>query len=264
MDLTTTYRKPVRKASIKRKAPVKPAEPVPEPDDVIVCQKDKLAIIGTAETLPQAPYEDPEFEVWAVAQCTTYPGFKRGDLLFELHPPDYWKDPNVLTRINAWPGKTVMQEKYPEVPGSLRYPKEAILQYRRYHTTSITYMLALAYHSYKTTGKPAHVAMFGVHMESREEYSEQRPCCEYWLARMEEAGMDIFLAGGAILRAPWLYGYENYDAICYKLRQRIEGLTAGMNIRAEEQHAAELKKHEQKGAVTEAEYWLREAQTGAL
>ena len=158
----------------------------------------------------------------------------------------------------------VMQDKYPEVPNSIRYPLETILQYRNYHTTSITYMLALAYHSFKMTQKPLHVAMFGIHMESREEYSEQRPCCEYWLARMEEAGIDVFLAGGAILRSQGLYGYEKYDAICYKLRTRINGLAEGMKVRAAEEKTAELKKNQQMGAMQEAEYWLRLAQTGGL
>jgi hypothetical protein len=234
----------------------------PEPD--ILCQKEKLAILGTADTLMAAPWDDPTFEIWGVAQCATYPVFKRADLLFELHSPDYWKDKNVLERINRWPGVTVMQEHYKEVPRSVKFPLETVLQYRRYHTTSITYMLALAYHSYVVSKKPVHLAMFGVHMEAREEYSEQRPCCEYWLGRMEAAGMDVFLSGGAILQSRGLYGYENYNAICHKLRLRIEGLQAGANQRQAEQDEAELKKHEQLGAVKEAEYWLRQAQTGAL
>jgi hypothetical protein len=35
-----------------------------------------------------------------------------------------------------------------------------------------------------------------------------------------------------------------------------------MQIRAQEEHQAVLKKHEQIGAIKEAEYWLREYQTG--
>lgn len=228
----------------------------------IYCQKDMLALLGTADTLGAAPYEDTNFEIWGVAQTTTYPVFKRADLLFELHAPEYWRDKNVLARLRKWEGPTVMQRHYSEIPRSIAFPLETILQYRRYHTTSITYMLALAYHSFLKTGKPKHVAMFGVHMEAREEYTEQRPCCEYWLGRMEGAGMDIFNAAGAILASQGLYAYENYDVMCHKLRDRIDGLRNGAALRENEEKTAQLKKHEQLGAAQEAEFWLREFQTG--
>jgi hypothetical protein len=231
----------------------------------IYAEKDFLAILGTAETMPATPWEDEKYEIWAVAQCATYPAFKRADLLFELHPKDYWGDPNVTARINQWPGPIVMQDHYPEIPNSIPFPLDTILQYRKYHRTSITYMLALAYHSFRTKGKPYHVGLFGVHMaDIREEYAEQRPCCEYWLGRMEDAGMDIFLAGGAILQAPGLYGYEKYNPLTWKFRERVDGLTNGMHQRAQEEREAELKKHEQMGAIKEAEYWLRLAQRGEL
>jgi hypothetical protein len=231
----------------------------------IFCTHDKLAILGTAETMLATPWEDEEFEIWAVAQCETYPAFKRADILFELHTKDYWSDPNVIVRLNRWKGPMVMQDHYEEVPNSIRLPLEVVKNYRRYHRTSITYMLTLAYHSYLLTKKPAHVALFGVHMaDIREEYAEQRPCCEYWLGRMEGAGMDIFLAGGALLQAPFMYGYEKYNPLTWKLRSRLDGLVNGQGVREQEEREAELKKHEQMGAVKEVEYWLRLAQRGEL
>jgi hypothetical protein len=232
--------------------------------DIILCKQDKLSILGTADTLGAAPWEDKEFEIWGVAQALTYPTFKRAELLFEMHTADYWDDKGVLERLNKWPGPIYMQDHYDKVPNSIKFPLDDVLPYRRYHTTSITYMLALAYHSFLKVQKPKHVALFGVHMEHREEYSEQRPCCEYWLGRMEGAGIDIYIAGGAILRSEGLYAYEGYNAICGKLRKRIEGLTNGLHAREVEEHTAELKKYEQSGAVKEAEYWLRLAQTGGL
>ena len=125
-------------------------------------------------------------------------------------------------------------------------------------------MLAWALHSFLETGKPGHVALFGIHMEAREEYTTQRPCCEYWLARLEQAGVDVFVAGGAILAADALYGYENYDPLCWKLRERISLLRNGLNQRAQEESNAELKKHQQIGALKEAEWALREVQMGRM
>ena len=245
----------------------KPSGPPMEVDDEkqIYCQKDMLAIIGTADTLQATPWDDKQFEIWGVAQCVTFPVFKRADILFELHTEGYWADPPVIKRLNDWPGRLVMQDHYEEVPNSEKFPIKTITQYRPYHRTSVTYMLALAYHSFKVTGKPFHVSLFGIHMEDiREEYAEQRPCCEYWLGRMEDAGMDIFLAGGAILSAPFMYGYEKYSPLVWKFRQRFDGLHNGYNMKVKEQREAENNANIQLGAMRESEFWLRQAQRGEI
>ena len=177
------------------------------------CQKDLLAIIGTADPTRQAaPYEDKNFEIWGVAVATTFPDVKRLDIQFEMHTEGYWrKDPNVTKRLQETTVPIYMHDKYKEIPTSMKYPIDIVKQYRTYHTNSIAYMLALAYHSFIMTENPKHVALFGIHMSAGEEYTDQRPCCEYWLGRMEGAGMDIELApGGALLAAMGLYGYENY------------------------------------------------------
>ena len=231
----------------------------------IYCQKDLLAVIGTADTLPATPWDDEKYEIWGVAQCSSFPVFKRADILFELHSRDYWGDENVLKRLNSGTERLVMKDHYDEIPRSEKFPFETITQYRKYHRTSITYMLALAYHSFKVTGKPFHVGLFGIHMEDiQEEYSEQRPCCEYWLGRMEDAGMDIFIAGGALLEAPFLYGYEKYNPLVWKLRQRHDALMNGFRMKQNEVRQKENETNMQQGAVQESEFWLRQAQRGEL
>lgn len=229
-----------------------------------LCHKDRLAILGTADTLKLTPWDDKELEIWAVAQCATFPAFKRADILFELHDEGYWREKEVLERLKKHVFPLYMQKKYAEIPHSMEFPLAEVTKYRGYHTTSITYMLALAYHSFVTTGKPKRVELYGVHMEHTEEYTTQRPCCEYWLGRMEGAGMDIYLAGGAILKSDGLYAYEGYNPLCYKFRLRINGLANGKAVREKEMRDAELKMHEQDGAIKECEYWLRLAQTGQL
>jgi len=230
------------------------------------CQKEMLAIVGTAETITAAPYDDPEWEIWSVAQSCSYPAFKRYDVLYEMHTEGYWRDPPVMKRmLDTKAPVMVMHEQYEEIPGTVRYPIEMMTQkYRRYHTTSITYMLAWALHSFLETGSPRLVLMAGVHMAAREEYTVQRPCCEYWIARLEQAGVHVDIAGGAILTSSGLYGYENYDPLSWKIRERLNALQGGLNQRAQEESNAELKKHQQIGAIKEDEFWLREAQTGKL
>ena len=234
--------------------------------DLIYCQKDKLCIVGTAETMPMTPFDDPTFEIWSIAQATTYPAFKRADLLFEMHNPSYWDRPEIVERMNRFGGPTYMMEHSDKVPKSVRFPVDVLLEnYRRYHTTSITYMLAWALHSYLTTGKPYHVALFGIHMASREEYTEQRPCCEYWLGRLESAGVDVFMApGGSVLTSNGLYGYEGYHPMIPRLRDRLNGLQAGVSHCGEELHHWEVQKAKNEGAVNECEYWMRQYQLGAV
>ena len=124
-------------------------------------------------------------------------------------------------------------------------------------------MLALAYHSYLMTEKPKHVALFGIIMHADEEYSEQRPCCEYWLGRMEDAGIDIMInPGSAILGAPGLYGYENYTPFAYDIRQRITGLTNGLDKAKAEFEKWKLQVAKNEGGLAENEYWLQRIQKG--
>lgn len=233
-------------------------------ENILYCQHDKLAIVGTAETMPMTPFNDPAFEIWAVAQATTYPSFKRADMLFELHNEAYWNRPEIVPRMNKFEGPTYMMDHYREIPKSVKFPVDILLEkYRRYHTTSITYMLAWAYHSFLTTGKPYHVALFGIHMAAREEYTEQRPCCEYWLGRMEAAGIDVFMApGGSVLTSNGLYGYEGYHPMIPKLRDRLTSLQAGVAQCNNELDRWSIQKAKNEGACNEVEYLMRQYQLG--
>lgn len=231
------------------------------------CKKDLLAIIGTADPTRQAaPYEDKNFEIWGVSVATSYPDVKRLDLQFEMHAEGYWKkDPNVAKRLSETKVPIYMHQVFPEFPTSIRYPIEIVQQYRKYFTNSIAYMLALAYHSFIMTNNPKHVAMFGVHMSAGEEYGEQRPCCEYWIGRMEGAGMDVEpSSGGALLMAPGLYGYENYNPVCWDYRQRITALQGGVGQSIAEIKKWEIQKAKNEGGIAEDEYWLRKFQRGEL
>jgi len=230
-----------------------------------LCEKDMLCIIGTADpTRQMAPYDDPNFEVWGVAVASTFPDVKRVDLQFELHPRGYWeRDPNVTERLKKTTTPIYMHEHFPDIPSSMRYPIEVVQEYRKYLTNSIAYMQALAFHSFVATGKPKHIAYFGVHMSSAEEYTEQRPCCEYWIGRQEGAGIDVEMApGGALLASIGLYGYENYNPVCYDMRQRIMSLQNGANQASADVKKWEIQRAKNEGAIFETDFWLRKFQRG--
>jgi hypothetical protein len=231
---------------------------------VRLCEKDKLAILGTASgSLGMAPYEDDGFEIWGVSTLLEFEAAKRLDVLFEMHSEGYWGRPDVTKRLKKWDGPLYMAEASKKFPNAVRYPIEDIVEHGRYHTTTITYMLALAYHSFKTTGKPFHVGLYGVHMEHDEEYGIQRPCCEYWIGKMQGAGMDVSVApGGALLESSGLYGYENYNPICLDLKQRVQALKQTELKYREQENEAARNAEQHIGAQKEAQYILTMLQRG--
>ena len=240
----------------------------PRTEVPLACQKEKLAILGTASpTRAHAPYADASYEIWGLGVTGTYSDVKRTDVVFEMHTAAYWdKDPNVKKRLQETKVPVYMWEHHDDIPTSIKYPLDVILQYRKYHTNSITYMMALAYHCFLTTEKPKRVELYGIHMAAREEYQDQRPCCEYWIGLMEGAGMEVKPSEeGALLKGDvGLYGLENYSPACFEIRQRIFGLTAGTENATDEILRWQLQKAKNEGATVEAEHWLLKFQRGEL
>lgn len=105
-----------------------------------------------------------------------------------------------------------MQEKYKEIPASIRYPKERILMeyggIRRYFANHLAWMIALAFSEGVTT-----IGLFGINYGARSEWELQRGCAEYWLGRAEERGVQLLLPDECTLLAQpkGLYGYESHD-----------------------------------------------------
>ena len=232
------------------------------------CSKDKLVILGTADpSRGMAPYKDKSYEIWAVAVAATYPDVRRIDALFELHTAGYWEqDPNVKKRLSETTIPIYMHDVHEDIPASVKFPVEEVKQYRAYFTSSIAYMLGLAFHSFRTEGKPKEVALYGVNMSSAEEYTEQRACCEYWMGCLETAGVDVKLTeGGALMVAQnGLYGFENYNPLCWEIQQRVFAISGGIKKSEGELHKWEIQKAKNEGAHYEANYWLRKAQRGEI
>jgi hypothetical protein len=105
-----------------------------------------------------------------------------------------------------------MWERYPEIPASVKYPKDRILlEYggiRRYFKNHLAWMMALAFSEGVT-----HLALFGINYGHFTEYAIQRGSAEYWLGRAEERGIHLILPDECTLLAEpkGLYGYESHD-----------------------------------------------------
>lgn len=236
-------------------------------DTPTYCEKDKLVILGTADpTRGLAPYGDKNYLIWAVAVAATYPDVKRLDALFELHTSGYWEqDPNVKKRLAKTTIPIYMQKKTIGIPASVPLPLKELLRYRPYYTSTISYMIGLAFHCYVTTGKPSEIELFGVNMAVSEEYTDQRPCCEYWIGRLEQAGATVTIAdSGALLAANGLYGFEKYSPLCWEMQQRVFAIQGGIKQSDDELRSWQIQKAKNEGALFEAERLLKKAQRGEL
>jgi hypothetical protein len=168
--------------------------------------KDKVAIIGTAQTMKDAPFHDDSFDIWAVGTAMTHGKqlVPKVDLIFELHTKDRWE---MRTRFYNERGVTVMMQQHdPDVPLSVAFPKDEILKkYRPYFTNSISWMTAYAIEQgYKE------IHFYGVHMATVSEYAYEMPSCEYFIGVAEGKGVKCYVPPGAdMVKANRLYGYEN-------------------------------------------------------
>jgi hypothetical protein len=171
----------------------------------------KIALIGTAGTMTFAPWHDPSWEIWAHNSAAIV--CPRVDRIFDLHPRDFIEIPkrwnkNYLKWLQRCPVPIYMQQHYPDIPQSVRYPKERVLaEFRRYFSSQAAWMIALA-----LTEGVTHLGFFGIHYAAAEERGAQRAGCEYWMGVAEGKGVQLVMPTGCpLLREPkLLYGYENY------------------------------------------------------
>ena len=153
----------------------------------------QVAILGRcAETREDAPLGDPDWACWGLAWDVTFVGQR----YFEIHTPNTWTPDTISERVDyrEWlrhlDGEVMMAEAYPDIPGSVRYPIEDVLNLpgleAGYLESSIAYMLALA----KLEGVPR-VGIWGVDLTHADEYSYQRPNLAYLMGLFRTQGMDI-------------------------------------------------------------------------
>lgn len=173
----------------------------------------KLALLGSTASLQYAPWFDPSWTLAAHPCCR--PSCKREpDWYFDLHRPECYTvekkrwNPRYYSWLKALQTPIFMQEDVPEIPMSVRYPKERILaEFRRYFTNHCAWMIALA-----MTEGITHIGLFGCQYSGGGEREKQRESLIYWLGRFEQAGGTVVIPPkyNTIFEMP-LYGYESHD-----------------------------------------------------
>lgn len=139
----------------------------------------------------------------------------RADAVFQLHEETIWRNPLNRTHPQHYEWlrtqtevPVYMQEQYPDVPMSVKYPLEEIKQTLLPHFNKLpfnstpAYALALGiYQGYKE------IETYGIELGTDTEYFFQREGFTFWCGLAVGKGIHLTVYTNKLLNAP-LYGYE--------------------------------------------------------
>lgn len=208
---------------------------MPEPAPLKRC-----AIIGTAESWKDCPWEDKTLEVWGLNDAYLI-GVPRANRWYDLHPVHqmnfqepgthavtlpqigvYYRPYQHLEWLRSRPMPVIMAEPHPAVPNAQVFPQQAILDFFKdfwpyrinrqgqvrqgddYEVSTPSWMLM---HAIVEGYKEIHV--YGIHLQTEWEYVQQRPNFEYLLGIARGLGAKIVLPESTpICKAAYRYAFE--------------------------------------------------------
>lgn len=166
----------------------------------------KIALVGAYRlTRLQAPFDDRGWVIWAT--CPRNRGvLPRHDVWFEIHLLREALLTNGQIYIDwlASLPRVYMQTQSSEYPGSVAYPKDAIVQRfgPYFFTSTAAWMMALA-----LSFQPETIGIWGFEMRSGEEYSDQRSGLHHFVQIARDRGIEIVIPeDSTLLDPPPLYG----------------------------------------------------------
>lgn len=221
-----------------------------------VAKREKVGIIGCADSKMLAPFGLPnEWEFWGVNNLHLTLPKAPWSRWFELHSfsqdvagrylrrgkPDFRGQPvdQYLTSLNALNIPVYMQRPWPVIPHAVPYPvNEVLQQFGNYFTNTISWMICLALREgFKTIG------IWGVDMavssplRSQNEYSHQRPSCEYFIGLARGMGVEVLLPEQCdLLKTRFLYCFQEPQESAFNMK--LDDMERSM---AHRQQDAELK-----------------------
>ena len=204
----------------------------------------KIAILGTCPSRMQAPLGDLSWDIWTIG-----PGGKnsnRWNVLFEIHGKGTWPEgfAEYLQELKAErpPKRIFTEDPMPDWPANVVYPKDQLYaKYgRKWFTSSISYALALALALEEGVTE---LGVFGIDLESGEEYVHQYDGARYFLDLARLAGVNLILpAGCGLMRDPLPYpnSYESHIAMTLQSKMDYLGQLVGQKRAQHGQLAAEI------------------------
>jgi hypothetical protein len=193
----------------------------------------KIAIVGKApSSLGLAPYKDETWQIWTLSDLVLAKQAPRYDVQFELHELSQLtaRQPYIDWLKAAKDKPLVIRDATPELPHGLPFPKDLIVEkYGRYFTNTVSWEIALAIEV-----GAEEIGVWGVDMAASDEYSHQRPSCEYFLGLAAGKGIKVLLPPQCDLcKCAGLYGFDAWQGDMFvKWRSRcaeLQGRVGGMN-----------------------------------
>lgn len=184
-----------------------------------------VQILGTAPNLALAPKPRLGDEVWCANQRKSYQAKRDGiadsyTRWFNLHPLAWIRkiSPREWRRLQGLDGSKplYLQEATQEIPGSVAFPKDDVLQWcgHRFFTLSASWMMALAIRE-----EFERIELWGFEQRQAYRYAFERPCFFYWVDVARSCGIEVVLPPEIIIgpvgdpqayTGP-LYGFETHS-----------------------------------------------------
>jgi hypothetical protein len=145
----------------------------------------KIAIVGMSESAKDAPWDDPSWQKWGLANDVA--NFARFDAHFEIHDMKLLEGhyggrlDDYLERLEEC-DNLYMQDRY--LPNAIRYPFGLVEPYLQ---SSVAHMFALA-----MTMADA-ISLYGVDMKAEGEYAYQKPNMEYLIGLARGRGIEVLI-----------------------------------------------------------------------
>lgn len=182
----------------------------------------KVCILGTSNTLKEAPFDDKSFEFWALNDMFTILPEKIATRWFQMHsrseiekssePAHKGRPSACLDWCRTSQIPVYMQQAYADIPASVEYPlKEVNAHFEavtgtptNLYTNTVAYEIALAWHEgYEE------IHVYGVDMAVGSEYTKERISVVSWLWFCMGQGIKVVLPEGCdLFKNYFLYGYD--------------------------------------------------------
>jgi hypothetical protein len=196
----------------------------------------KIAILGGGPSLESAPVSDPTWALWGMP----WMDIPELDLYFEIHAG--WRNGGYypcgeqpgtvveyLNDITSEQCPIIMAKKEPDVIHSIGVLFEPLdlMAGRRYLESSVGYMLAMAA---LVCEEGDTVGLWGVDLNTDEEYGYQRPNAEFWVGYLRGQGVDVFVPrSSALLKSAWAIGHYGAakpvfvgDGMAFEARETVK------------------------------------------
>jgi hypothetical protein len=238
-------------------------------DPIVIDPNKKVAIVGTSHSWHMAPFDNMDYEIWGVnnafintqdRRCTRWFDVhfieKHGDKWFRRWSPEFrGRTVNqYLEDLKKLPCPVYMQQKWPEIPNSERFPIETIVaRFGKYITNSISMQMAFAMHL-----GFGEIALYGVDMSAGTEWEYQRPNCEYFIGLAVGMGIKVFIPGESdLIKTMFMYAYEERekaewtkktDSLKKAMNQKINRLQEEMSILQNQLEEKKIMLHQSVGS----------------